>query len=175
VQHILTCTGDPLMHLVRNSLAHGIEAPKVRIARGKPARHPLDRVVECVELPAGSRRRDFMDLRGEVPIQCPVTALTTWMTLAGISSGPVFRLVSKGNRAIARQAHAEAEDGAWTTSTGVTETVDRPSARLVEPLPIDTTPCGQAFQHVAVHTQSESYVRGRDVSPAAPGARGSRY
>ena len=27
---------------------------------------PLDRVVECVELPATSRRRDFMDLRGEV-------------------------------------------------------------------------------------------------------------
>ena len=27
---------------------------------------PLDRVVECVELPASSRRRDFMDLRGEV-------------------------------------------------------------------------------------------------------------
>ncbi len=29
--------GDPLMHLVRNSLDHGIEMPEVRIAAGKPA------------------------------------------------------------------------------------------------------------------------------------------
>jgi two-component system chemotaxis sensor kinase CheA len=28
--------GDPLMHLVRNSLDHGIEAPQARLARGKP-------------------------------------------------------------------------------------------------------------------------------------------
>lgn len=29
--------GDPLMHLVRNSMDHGIEAPAMRAARGKPA------------------------------------------------------------------------------------------------------------------------------------------
>ena len=29
--------GDPLMHLVRNSMDHGIESPAVRAARGKPA------------------------------------------------------------------------------------------------------------------------------------------
>jgi len=29
--------GDPLMHLVRNSLDHGIETPQARIAAGKPA------------------------------------------------------------------------------------------------------------------------------------------
>jgi two-component system chemotaxis sensor kinase CheA len=28
--------GDPLMHLVRNAIDHGIEAPEVRAARGKP-------------------------------------------------------------------------------------------------------------------------------------------
>ncbi len=33
--------GDPLMHLVRNALDHGIEAPDVRIANGKPARGTL--------------------------------------------------------------------------------------------------------------------------------------
>jgi two-component system chemotaxis sensor kinase CheA len=33
--------GDPLMHLVRNALDHGIEAPEVRIAKGKPARGTL--------------------------------------------------------------------------------------------------------------------------------------
>ncbi|CAN5269211.1 chemotaxis protein CheA [soil metagenome] len=29
--------GDPLMHLVRNAMDHGIDAPDVRVARGKPA------------------------------------------------------------------------------------------------------------------------------------------
>lgn len=28
---------DPLMHLVRNAMDHGIEAPEIRVARGKPA------------------------------------------------------------------------------------------------------------------------------------------
>ena len=32
---------DPLMHLVRNSMDHGIESPEVRIARGKPAQGTL--------------------------------------------------------------------------------------------------------------------------------------
>ncbi|MBV5298209.1 MAG: chemotaxis protein CheA [Rhodoferax sp.] len=30
--------GDPLMHLLRNAIDHGIEAPQARLARGKPAR-----------------------------------------------------------------------------------------------------------------------------------------
>ena len=34
--------GDPLMHLVRNAMDHGIEAPDVRVARGKPARGRLE-------------------------------------------------------------------------------------------------------------------------------------
>ncbi len=33
--------GDPLMHLVRNALDHGIEAPEVRVERGKPRRGSL--------------------------------------------------------------------------------------------------------------------------------------
>lgn len=33
--------GDPLMHLVRNSMDHGIEPAEVRLARGKPARGTL--------------------------------------------------------------------------------------------------------------------------------------
>ncbi|WP_079415068.1 chemotaxis protein CheA [Thiomonas intermedia] len=32
---------DPLMHLVRNSMDHGIESPEVRVARGKPAQGTL--------------------------------------------------------------------------------------------------------------------------------------
>jgi two-component system chemotaxis sensor kinase CheA len=33
--------GDPLMHLVRNALDHGIESPEVRAAKGKPAKGTL--------------------------------------------------------------------------------------------------------------------------------------
>jgi chemotaxis protein histidine kinase CheA/ActR/RegA family two-component response regulator len=33
---------DPLMHLLRNALAHGIEAPEVRQQRGKPARGRIE-------------------------------------------------------------------------------------------------------------------------------------
>ncbi|WP_441005284.1 chemotaxis protein CheA [Xanthomonas sp. WHRI 1810A] len=33
--------GDPLMHLVRNAMDHGIEMPQVRLAAGKPARGQL--------------------------------------------------------------------------------------------------------------------------------------
>ena len=34
---VLEKIGDPLVHLVRNSIDHGIEAPEVRVAAGKPA------------------------------------------------------------------------------------------------------------------------------------------
>jgi two-component system chemotaxis sensor kinase CheA len=34
---IIEILGDPLVHLIRNSLDHGIEAPDVRVAAGKPA------------------------------------------------------------------------------------------------------------------------------------------
>jgi len=33
--------GDPLMHLVRNALDHGVESPEARVAKGKPARGTL--------------------------------------------------------------------------------------------------------------------------------------
>jgi len=34
--------GDPLMHLVRNAMDHGIESPENRVAHGKPARGRLE-------------------------------------------------------------------------------------------------------------------------------------
>ncbi|HEX5323910.1 MAG TPA: chemotaxis protein CheA, partial [Capsulimonadaceae bacterium] len=35
---VLECIGDPIIHLLRNSLDHGVEAPGVREAAGKPRR-----------------------------------------------------------------------------------------------------------------------------------------
>ena len=37
---VLEKINDPLVHLVRNSLDHGIESPEERVAAGKPARAP---------------------------------------------------------------------------------------------------------------------------------------
>ena len=41
------------------------------------------------------------------PRRCPVTALCTWLDAADITSRPVFRPVSKGNRAVDRRLHPE--------------------------------------------------------------------
>ena len=55
---ILEAVRDPLTHLVRNSVDHGIEAPAVRVAAGKPEqRHP-----HAARLPRG-RPGEHRDLR----------------------------------------------------------------------------------------------------------------
>ncbi|MDN5855855.1 MAG: site-specific integrase [Actinomycetia bacterium] len=41
------------------------------------------------------------------PARCPVTALRTWLDAATITTGPVLRPVSKGNRALPRRLHPE--------------------------------------------------------------------
>ncbi len=41
------------------------------------------------------------------PTRCPVTTLQTWLEVAGVTDGPVFRPVSKGNRAQPRPLHPE--------------------------------------------------------------------
>jgi two-component system chemotaxis sensor kinase CheA len=58
--------GDPLMHLVRNSMDHGIESPDVRAARGKPAQgtlklnafHDSGSIVITVQDDGGGLKRD---------------------------------------------------------------------------------------------------------------------
>lgn len=58
--------GDPLMHLVRNSLDHGIEPAEVRLAHGKPAQgtlrlnafHDSGSIVITVQDDGGGLRRD---------------------------------------------------------------------------------------------------------------------
>lgn len=62
--------GDPLMHLVRNALDHGIELPEVRVAKGKPARGTLrlnayheagSIVIEIIDDGAGMNREKIMN------------------------------------------------------------------------------------------------------------------
>lgn len=44
---------------------------------------------------------------GGHPRRCPVTALSAWLDGAAITTGPVFRPVSKGNHALNRRLHPE--------------------------------------------------------------------
>ncbi|MGB9891858.1 ATP-binding protein [Thermodesulfovibrio yellowstonii] len=56
-KNVIEALGDPLIHLVRNSLDHGIETPEERINKGKPeiatitlrAKHEADRVIIQIE------------------------------------------------------------------------------------------------------------------------------
>jgi two-component system, chemotaxis family, sensor kinase CheA len=48
-KRILEEIKDPLVHLLRNCVDHGIEAPAVRVARGKPARAAI--VIAVAQLP----------------------------------------------------------------------------------------------------------------------------
>lgn len=41
--------------------------------------------------------------RGTLPRRCPITALQAWRDAAQITDGPLFRAVSKGNRALDRR------------------------------------------------------------------------
>jgi len=45
--------------------------------------------------------------RGGNPDRCPVTALHTWLNLAGITTGPVFQGVTKANKPTGRALHPE--------------------------------------------------------------------
>jgi two-component system chemotaxis sensor kinase CheA len=72
-KNVIEALADPLVHIVRNALDHGIEAPSVRQAAGKPAsgrlvigaRHEADRVLIEVSDdgkgidPAGIRRKAY--------------------------------------------------------------------------------------------------------------------
>ena len=56
--------------------------------------------------------------RAANPARCPVTILQTWLRLAGITDGPAFRAVSKGNRALDRRLTPAAVNDILHTAVG---------------------------------------------------------
>jgi two-component system chemotaxis sensor kinase CheA len=77
--------GDPLMHLVRNALDHGIESPEVRIAKGKPAKGTLrlnayheagSIVIEIIDDGAGMNREKILAKARERELIGPNQTLT---------------------------------------------------------------------------------------------------
>ena len=77
--------GDPLMHLVRNALDHGIETPEARQAKGKPARGTLrlnayhesgSIVIEITDDGAGMNREKILNKAREREIIGPNQVLS---------------------------------------------------------------------------------------------------
>lgn len=70
------------------------------------AEHPNGLVIQLGRSKT-NQRGDVAELvvlpRGTVTRRCPVTAVQTWLDAAQISDGPLFRAVSKGNRALDRR------------------------------------------------------------------------
>jgi two-component system chemotaxis sensor kinase CheA len=77
--------GDPLMHLVRNALDHGIEGPEVRTAQGKPAKGTLrlnayhesgSIAIEIIDDGAGMNREKILNKARERELIGPNQTLT---------------------------------------------------------------------------------------------------
>lgn len=75
------------------------------------AEHPNGLVI-AVNRSKTNQRGDVSEIvvlpRGSMPRRCPVTTLTEWTDASGITDGPLFRPVSKGNRAVPRRLTAAA-------------------------------------------------------------------
>ena len=98
---------DPLTHLVRNSLDHGIETPEKRLAAGKPAKGTItlqashqggNVVIEVVDDGAGLNRGRILDKAKErgLPVRDDITDQEVWMLIfeAGFSTAEVVTDVS---------------------------------------------------------------------------------
>ena len=92
------------------------------------AEHPNGLVIQ-LDRSKTNQRGDVDEIvvlpRGTLARRCPVTTLQTWLDAAGITDGPLFRPVSKGNRALDPAAHRR------VVNTIVQTAVER--AGLVEP------------------------------------------
>ena len=95
--------GDPLMHLVRNALDHGIETPQVRIAKGKPAKGTLKLnayhesgsiAIEIIDDGAGMNREGIINKAHEKEIIGPNQTLTD-NEILGLIFEPGFSTADK--------------------------------------------------------------------------------
>ncbi|MDO8207966.1 MAG: chemotaxis protein CheA [Gallionella sp.] len=95
--------GDPLMHLVRNALDHGIESPEVRTANGKPARGTLRLnayhesggiAIEIIDDGAGMNREKILNKARERELISPNQVLTD-SEIFGLIFEPGFSTADK--------------------------------------------------------------------------------
>jgi two-component system chemotaxis sensor kinase CheA len=95
--------GDPLMHLVRNALDHGIESPEARAAKGKPAKGTLRLnayhesgaiAIEITDDGAGMNREKILNKAREREIIGPAQTLTD-SEIFGLIFEPGFSTADK--------------------------------------------------------------------------------
>ncbi len=95
--------GDPLMHLVRNALDHGIESPEARAAKGKPAKGTLKLnayhesgaiAIEITDDGAGMNREKILNKAREREIIGPNQTLTD-SEIFGLIFEPGFSTADK--------------------------------------------------------------------------------
>ena len=95
--------GDPLMHLVRNALDHGIESPEVRTAKGKPAKGTLRLnayhesgaiAIEIIDDGAGMNREKILNKAREREIIGPAQTLSD-SEIFGLIFEPGFSTADK--------------------------------------------------------------------------------
>jgi two-component system chemotaxis sensor kinase CheA len=95
--------GDPLMHLVRNALDHGIESPEARAAKGKPAKGTLKLnayhesgaiAIEIIDDGAGMNREKILNKAREREIISPTQTLTD-SEIFGLIFEPCFSTADK--------------------------------------------------------------------------------
>jgi len=92
---IIEMLGDPLVHLIRNSMDHGVEGPKERVAAGKPAQATI--VLRAAQEPDAVLIDIIDDGRGIDPVAIKTLAyergLITETQLESISDGDAVNLV----------------------------------------------------------------------------------
>jgi len=113
---------DPLTHLIRNSLDHGIESPEKRVALGKPAQGTITLrashqggsiVIEVSDDGAGLNRKKILGKASErgLPVSETISDQEVWMLIfeAGFSTAEVVTDVSGrgvGMDVVKRNIHA---------------------------------------------------------------------
>jgi len=98
---------DPLTHLVRNSLDHGIESPEKRVAAGKPAKGTItlqashqggNIVIQVIDDGAGLNREKILAKAKErgLPVKDDISDQDVWLLIfeAGFSTADVVTDVS---------------------------------------------------------------------------------
>ncbi len=161
-RRVLEEVRDPLMHLVRNSLDHGIETPEVRAAHGKPRRSNLTVAVSQLE---GSRIEirvaddgagiDLARLRASaqklgLPLSADEEQLAELVFESGVSTSPLVTDISGRGLGLAIvRDKVERLGGSVTVSSqpGLGTTF-----RLVLPLSLAT------FRGVRVQAAGEEFI-----------------
>lgn len=122
---VLQALKDPIMHVLRNSIAHGIESPDIRKTNGKPETGQVQFAVESV----GSRLRITIDddgsglSRDSIAEQAVRTGLISEEDASALPDDDIFRFIF--HPGLSTQADADAMAGRGIGLSVLDSTVTR--------------------------------------------------